>query len=115
MKRNAMRRPSPVLRIPRERKNAQSTSQTIGSEYPLSDFAGESVFVSAIVETPRKTTAPAGTGRTIEPTIVAVKIARRRHDSGVIPAGTGNSSTKTADPTTASQRLREDMRAEYTA
>jgi hypothetical protein len=33
----------------------------------------------------------------------------------VIPDGTGNSSTSSADPTTASQRLRVDMRAEYTA
>ena len=33
--------------------------------------------------------APAGTGRTIDPTMVPRKIASSRHDLTVIPAGTG--------------------------
>ena len=46
--------------------------------------------------------------------MVAVKIASSRHDSTEIPDGTGNQSTMSADPTTASQRLNVDMRAQYT-
>ena len=38
---------------------------------------------------PSKTTAAPGIGRTIDPMIVAAKIASRRHDSLSIPEGTG--------------------------
>jgi hypothetical protein len=40
-----------------------------------------------MAQTPRKTTAPADIGCTIEPTMVAAKIAKRRHETGVIPSG----------------------------
>ena len=54
------------------------------------------VPVSANAETPSSTIAPPGTGRTIEPTIVATKIANKCHDWAVIPAGTGINKTTEA-------------------
>src|SRR5688500_10711546 len=41
--------------------------------------------------------APPGSGRTIEPVIVATKMARRRHELGAIPSGVGITSTKSPD------------------
>ena len=38
---------------------------------------------------PSSTIAPPGSGRTIEPTMVATKIASSRQDCGVTPSGTG--------------------------
>ncbi len=38
---------------------------------------------------PNKTTAAPGIGRTIEPVMVAAKIASKRHDLGSMPEGTG--------------------------
>ncbi len=113
MKSSAIRRPSPVLIIARDIKNAASTSQTTGSAYPASvDFilrvsmafrsgrAGSVTvliiaslsgidFVKAIAATPSRTIAPPGAGRKIEPTMVATNIASKRHDCGVMPSGTG--------------------------
>jgi hypothetical protein len=43
----------------------------------------------ATVEMPIRTIAPPGTGLRIDPTIVAAKMARSRHDWTVIPLGTG--------------------------
>ena len=114
MNRYAMRRPSPVLSTPRDMKKAQSTSQTSGSAYPESASRGVIVFVMASAATPRKTTAPAGTGRTIDPTIVAVKIAKRCHDSGVIPEGTGIARIMSAELATITQRRDVGMGRECT-
>jgi len=61
----------------------------IGSGYPPSACAGVRVPVTASAATPRKTIAPAGTGRTIEPTMVPRKIARSRQDLALMPSGTG--------------------------
>ena len=47
------------------------------------------VPVNAMAATPRNTIAPAGIGRTIDPTMVPRKIASSRHDLTVIPSGTG--------------------------
>ena len=103
-----MRRPNPVLIIPREMKNAASTNHTTGSAYPArADFSrnASNAFGSVTVlakasltgmalviinaEMPINTIAPPGTGRTMEPTIVAAKIASKRHDCGVTPSGIG--------------------------
>jgi len=104
MNRNAMRRPSPVRIIAREMKKAQRTIQTIGSAYPFRESAGDIVPVSAIAVTPNRTIELAGAGRTIEPTIVAAKIASSRHEAGVIPWGRGARRMSTAVPTTIPQR-----------
>src|SRR4029079_14674822 len=89
MKRKAIRRPRPVLMMAREMKNAQSTIQTMGSAYPLRASTGVMVPVSAIAQTPKRTMELAGAGRTMEPTIVAMKMARRRQEAAVIPVGAG--------------------------
>src|SRR5688572_463674 len=104
MKRNARRRPSPVLSTPRAMKNAHKTSQTIGSAYPRSDSAGVIVPVTAIAQTPRNTTAPAESGCTMDPTIVAEKMAKSRHEEAVIPSGGPNARMMRAVANTAAQR-----------
>jgi hypothetical protein len=96
MKIRAMRLPSPVLTIAREMKNAAKTNQTIGSAYPARALATGKVPVMASAETPIKTIAPPGTGRTMDPIMVATKIAKRCQDWLVIPEGTGMN--KTAQP-----------------
>src|SRR5678816_2484758 len=58
----------------------------------------------AIATTPRKTTAPAAIGWTMEPTIVAAKIAKRRHDAVVIPSGAPAARMRKAVAKTAAQR-----------
>src|SRR5687768_10117263 len=104
MKRNAIRRPRPVLSTPRAMKNAQSTSQTMGSAYPRSESTGVMVPVTAIAQTPRNTTAPAESGWTIEPTIVAAKIANSRHEVSVMPSGAPKARIMRAVANTAAQR-----------
>jgi hypothetical protein len=54
--------------------------------------------------TPSKTIALPDKGWTIEPTIVAIKIARSVHDSRLIPSGTGMNATAKADAATTSHR-----------
>src|ERR1017187_9155068 len=63
---------------------------------------------------PRNTTAPAGTGRTIDPTIVAMNIVNKCHDVAVTPAGMGAASRSSAAQMTALQRRGTDIGAEYT-
>src|SRR5688572_22945539 len=104
MKRNAIRRPRPVFRTPRAMKNAHNTIQTMGSAYPRSDSAGVNVRVTAIATTPRKTTAPAESGCTMDPTIVAAKIANSRQETVEIPSGAPNERMMNAVPKTAAQR-----------
>src|SRR3972149_4338978 len=67
MKRNAMRRPSPDLMSARDRKKAQSTSQTMGSAKPARASRGVMTLNSAMAQTPRKTTAPGAMGRAMGP------------------------------------------------
>ena len=62
------------------------------------------VPVTAIAQTPRNTTAPADSGWTIEPTIVAAKIAKSRHDAWVMPSGGPNQRMTSAMANTATQR-----------
>src|SRR5687767_2758118 len=104
MNRNARRRPSPVLSTPRAMKNAHSTSQTMGSAYPRSDSAGVIVPVTAMAQTPRNTMAPAESGCTMDPMIVAAKIANSRHEVAVMPSGGPNARITPAVANTAAQR-----------
>src|SRR5829696_4504613 len=53
---------------------------------------------------PMSTTPPPATGCTMEPTIVATKIARRRQPCGVTPAGGGMSATLRPAASTIAQR-----------
>jgi hypothetical protein len=62
----------------REIMKAQRTSQTIGSAYPCSAAIGVIVPVNASTQTAMKTTAPIGAGRTIDPMMVARKMANSR-------------------------------------
>jgi len=78
MNTKAIRRPRPVLVTAREIMNAQRTNQTIGSAYPRRASSGVMVPVIAIAHTPKKITAPMGAGRTIDPTMVARKMASNR-------------------------------------
>lgn len=86
-------------------KKAHSTSQTMGSAKPARAWRGVITLKSAMAQTPRKTTAPGGMGRAIDPTIVAVKMASSRHDSTVMPLGRGMARTKAAAPSTANHRM----------
>jgi hypothetical protein len=95
--------PSPVFITPREMKKAHSTSQTSGSLYPLSASAGVIVPVTAMAQTPKSTTAPAGAGR-IEPTMVAMKMASSHHDLSLMPSGAPAAFLAGAIATTTSQR-----------
>ncbi len=54
--------------------------------------------------TPSNTIAAPGIGRTIDPIIVAAKIASKRHDWGVIPEGTGIRRIPAATNSTMPQR-----------
>src|ERR1043165_7978458 len=104
MNRNAMRRPRPVLIMPREMKNAASTSHTTGSAYPVSTSFIFITLKSGNAVTPSRTTAAPGIGRTIDPVIVAAKIASSRHDCGVTPLGDGINRIPTATNKTTTQR-----------
>src|SRR5262245_17493625 len=61
------------------------------------------------------TIALAGTGRTIEPTMVPMKIARSRQDFAVIPSGTGTSRIATTTIATMHQRTRRSRRVKVSA
>src|SRR6187399_2708288 len=62
------------------------------------------VPVAAIAHTPRNTTAPAESGWTIEPTMVAAKIANNRHEATVMPSGAPKARIMRAVANTAAQR-----------
>jgi hypothetical protein len=80
MNKKEIRRPSPVLSIAREMKNAGKTIQTMGSAYPASASPTVNAPVRATAVTAIRTMAPAGIGCTIDPTMVEAKIAKRFQD-----------------------------------
>src|SRR4030095_9221972 len=101
---NAIRRPSPVLIIPRDMKNPASTTQPIGPPSPASALETGCTPSKAVALTPSKTIAPPGTGRSVSPRTVATKIANKFQAAAGMSGGWGISATRTPAPTTAPQR-----------
>ncbi len=104
MNRNAMRRPNPVLIMPRDMKNAASTSHTIGSPYPDKAVAMGWTPRITLAPTPSRTIAPPGSGCSVSPATVAKKIASRFQESADTPAGGGTAAIASPMPMTAAQR-----------
>lgn len=80
---------------PRAKKKARAMSQGIGSPKAEKAAAKVRVLVRTEAPSPRRATAPRGSGWVMIPTMVARKIARSCHALRVTPSGTGRNHTIT--------------------